>query len=67
MRYKVKAPTLESFIKAEKIARADTHVFVALAGRRVLSVGDLSAAARGKLIKLGATVSPDGQFSLATP
>ena len=46
MRYKVKAPTLESFRKAEKIARADTHVFVVLAGRRVLSVGDLSEGAR---------------------
>ncbi len=66
MRYKVKAPTLESFRKAEKIARADTHVFVVLAGRRVLSVGDLSEDARLKLAQLGATVLPDGQYSLAT-
>ncbi|MGI9376973.1 MAG: hypothetical protein ACR2PC_12900 [Tsuneonella suprasediminis] len=64
MRYKVKAPSRESFLKAEQIARADTHVFVSLEGRLVLSVGDLSEAARGKLAKLGAIILPDTQFNL---
>lgn len=67
MRYKVRAPSLESFRQAERIARADTDVFVALEGRRVLSVGDLSEPARLQLTKLGATIQPDFRFNLALP
>ncbi len=63
MRYKVKTPNLESFRQAERIARQDTHVFVVIEGRRVLSVGDLSDLARAQLAKLGATVLPDQQYS----
>lgn len=66
MRYKIKAPSLVSFRKAEKIARADTQVFVALTARRVLSVGDLSESARLQLVDLGATILPDTQYSLAS-
>lgn len=66
MRYKVRAPSLESFIKAERIARADTHVFVAIEGRRLLSVGNLSDAARLQLIDLGVTIRPDIQYDAGT-
>ena len=66
VRYKVEAPTHETFREAEKIARADTQVFVVLAGRRLLSVGELSEGARLKLTQLGATISPDDRYDLTT-
>lgn len=64
MRYKVRVPLLENFRRAEKIARADTHVFVALEGRGVLSTGDLSEPAKLALTGLGATIAPDSQYHL---
>lgn len=66
VRYKVEATTHETFREAEKNARADTQVFVVLAGRRLLSVGELSEGARLKLTQLGATISIDGRYDPTT-
>ncbi|MBX7535184.1 hypothetical protein K3175_05885 [Qipengyuania sp. GH1] len=64
MRYKVKAPSLECFRSAERIVRADTQVFVALASRRTLSTGDISEQARAKLEAMGVVILPEGRYSL---